>query len=127
MTSVHIRINHEESVYLKKELLSSEVNTLKIIKLVKSYQILRTKEIKLKQIFNKDMNDTLENIRRIEKDLPKTESTHIKIKEDIELEKIKKDSKSKKQEKIKLSKEQKESNELESQLREIQERLQSLG
>lgn len=124
MTSVHIRVSNEESVFLKKGILSSEINALKIIKIIKKYQLLKSKEEKLKLILNKNMNDVLANIRKMEKGFPSVKSTKLNLKEEKE---IKINSQEMKKGKIKISKEQKESNEIEMQLKEIQKKLQELS
>ena len=48
METRHIKLNYEEALNAKKNLLSAELNILRIIKRVKAYRILRKKELIMK-------------------------------------------------------------------------------
>ena len=48
METRHVRIDYEEALDAKKQLLSSEMNVLNIAKKIKAYRVLRKKELAAK-------------------------------------------------------------------------------
>jgi len=48
METRHVRINFEEALNAKKQMLASEMNILQIVKRLKQYQILRKRELATK-------------------------------------------------------------------------------
>ncbi len=95
---IHIKFEYDEAVNSKKDVLSSEVNFLRIIKNVKSYQQLRLKELRMKlQILRKikEIGLGIKNLQRsvpkinIPKRIQRQEFSEIEVKdygEDIEKE-----------------------------------------
>lgn len=112
--SVYLRLENQEARSSKKDILSTEISLLNIIKSIKNYKELREEEFVLRaQIYKliKEMNLT---IRKTRSSFP-----FIKLPEKQKIEEIK----VKERKKI----ERKEDSDLEFQLREIQERLRQMG
>jgi len=112
---VHVKLDYEEAIRAKKDLLSSERDFLRLLKIMKRYSLLRTEELNTKIKIQNRIKTLKINLGRLTKILPKVILPGILKKEDIIEEKI---SKIKKEEKDK---------DLESQLMDIQERLKQLG
>ena len=109
---IHIKLEYEDAIQSKKNILSLEMGLLKIIQTIKEYHELRSKEFELKIKLYRHIKTLLTEIRRLQKNLPK-----------LEIPKILKKPETK--EIIPKEKHYEES--IESQLREIQEKLNSLG
>lgn len=112
---VHVKLDYEEAIRAKKDLLSSERDFLRLLKTMKRYSLLRTEELTIKLKIQNKMRDLKMNLGRLDRFLPKVILPGILKKNEIVEEKI---SKTKKEEKDK---------DLESQLIEIQERLRKLS
>jgi len=109
MESIHIRLEHNEALYGKRELLSSEANILKILNALKCYKSLRRKELILKNKLKREINATAKEIMKIEESFPQeAEDFHMKRKHP------------------KKKKTAKRSSSIEKQLKEIQEKLSRL-
>ena len=68
---VHIKIHQNEAIDIKKEMLSSEMDLLKLIRIIRKYKIMRLREIKIKEKLKNNMNSSINNINKLEKMLPK--------------------------------------------------------
>lgn len=108
---LHIRLNSDELINSKKEILSTEEDLIRILQTLKKYQLLRANELKLKTRFLKKLKETKTEIKKLEEILPMPKIP--KILKGIESEK----------EKFNIS--PKKDN-LESQLDEIQRKLREL-
>ena len=106
---IHVKFEYEEALQSKKEVLSSEMTLLKIVKIIKEYRSLRLEELKLKLKLHRRMKETITNMRKLQIILPKLEM----LKKDEDLEKV---------DKIKKA----QYDGLEYQLQEIQDKLKSL-
>jgi len=110
---IHVKLEYEDAVESKKDILSSEMDLLKIIQTIKRYRELRTQEFKLKIKLYRQIKTLLTEIRRLQKDLPKLEVPKIlkepQIKKTIPKKEIIIDDN------------------IESQLKEIQDKLNSLS
>jgi hypothetical protein len=113
---IHIRLNYFEAKKGKTDLLSSEVNLLKIIQAINRYKKLRIKELENKEKIKNKLKQTNSNIKKLQKLLPK-----YKIPKILE-ESMKKEVRPEKKKEIKIE----SKNTLESQVREIQEKLKVL-
>ena len=107
---LHVKLEHEEALEGKKDLLSSQLNILEILKRVKNYRIQRKRELilkgKLKKLFsslNSEINQALEFF-------PKEETQ-----EDIKVERDKKKKETSRQKNI------------ESELQDIKDKLTKLS
>ncbi len=115
---VYLRLMYNESLGSKKALLSSEILLLNIIKIMKRYNALRMEEFMVK-------TEMYKAIRQLESLMKKTKSSFpfLKIPENIQREKIAKMKKN-----VEKTMPRKILDEdLESQLRDIQEKLRSIG
>ena len=110
---IHVKIEYEEALQSKKNVLSSEMDLLKIAKIMKEYRFLRLKELKLKSRLHTKIKGMITNIRKLQATLPKLEIPEI----------LKEDKSFKKADKIKKT----QNDELEYQLQEIQDKLKSLA
>ena len=70
---IHIKINSNELISNKKEILSLELELIKTLRTMKLYKELRLKEMELKFIFLRKLNMTKNLIKRLEKTLPVSE------------------------------------------------------
>ncbi len=74
---IHIRLNSDELINSKKEILSTEADLIKILQITKKYSLLRTNELKLKARFLKKLKETKIEIKKLEEILPKPEIPKI--------------------------------------------------
>ena len=116
--AIHIKLEYNEALQSKKDVLNSELGLLKIAKAMKKYQILRSDELKTKLRLHRKLKELKTNITKLQQVLPK-----VKIPEILE------GKREKEEEKIIKPKIEKRAhdNSLELQLQEIQERLKQLG
>lgn len=115
---IHIKLEQGEAMQRKKEVLSSEIELLKTISSMKRYQLLRSQELALKISLYKKIKIVLANIRKLEKTLPK-----------MKIPAILKHHEEKQAPTIKTPRKERKiySNDIEAQLKEIQDRLKELG
>ncbi|MDP1728582.1 MAG: hypothetical protein Q8L27_00070 [archaeon] len=73
--SLHIRIEYEEAIAVKKDILLSEQDLLETINYTRNYNILRKQELILKEKLKKELEALNTLVHEIEKNLPK-ESLH---------------------------------------------------
>lgn len=117
---MHVRLEHDEAIKSKRNLLLIEMGTLKAIQGIRNYKHLRTQELKEKTRLIKKLKDTLADLRKMHRILPK-----IKINK-INESKKPLNQKETKKEKQQRKKEQKYTLTLEQELQEIQRKLKSL-
>ena len=117
LTPIHIKLEYEESLKSKIDLLSYQKNLLKSLKFMNQYYSLRFDELQTKTKLHKKIKETLIEINKIEGILPKANMPKILKKEDEEEYQF-----AKKQQKRK----EKYDEDIESQLAEIQEKLRRL-
>jgi len=109
---IHVRIEPEEALDSKKAILSSQMSLLIILKIIKKYKLLRIEELKTKEDLHKKIKETNTEIGKLQLTLPK-----LKIPELLHKEKeVKKTNK-----KIIAN------DDLEFQLQEIQNKLNTLA
>lgn len=107
---VYISVDYSEALNSKKEVLSSEIILLNVVKSIKNYKMLRRKESLLKQkIYNL------------------IKETDLKIKETLSLLPAVKLPKKKEEETVLEREYHRNSDDIELQLKEIQEKLNQLG
>lgn len=118
---IHIKFEYKEALETKENLLMSEQNLLKTSRNIKNYKILRLEELKTKAKLHKTIKEALLEISKLDKNLPKIKTPEIlkhHFNEEVEEAPLK--------EKIKSSKVFNEEENIESQIREIQEKLRQL-
>jgi len=118
---IHIKLEHNEALESKKDILNSEIGLLNIVKSIKRFQDLRSEELKTKIKANKKLKELKTNIGKLQQTLPK-----IKIPEILE-EKREDEEDDKEEMKKPKIKEKIYDSSLENQLQEIQEKLRQLG
>ena len=75
---IHVRLNYNEMVLSKKEILSTEANLIRILQILKKYNLLRKKELVLKSRFLRRLKETKSKIKKLEQTLPNLEIPEIK-------------------------------------------------
>lgn len=112
---VHLKLEHNEAVEGKRTLLSSEINLLQLLKIIKKYQLLRNQELNKKIEMQKKIKEIRASLELVTRLIPNP---------DIPKEMQKKDKKD-------ITKKTKTSGEkdltpLEEELKEIQRKLKEL-
>jgi len=116
---IHIKLEQGEAIQRKKDILSSEIGLLKTISSIRRYQLLRSQELNLKLILYKKIKIVLTNIRKLKKTLPQ-----------MKIPAILKRSEGKKEALITtpiIKRREIAPNDIEAQLKEIQDKLKELG
>jgi len=111
---IHIRLDYEEAIQSKKDLLSAERDFIRMIKTMKRYNLLRRGELNTKLRLQNKMKSLKTDLGRLNEIFPKIKIPGILKKDNFE------------EKPLRIKKEGK-NGDLESQLREIQERLRRLG
>ena len=86
METRHIKFDYEQALNAKKELLSSQLNLLHILKKLKSYKAIRRKELLARSKLKTQFHIIKTNINLIQSTFPEHQSEGIKIKNKIEKE-----------------------------------------
>ncbi|MBT4375910.1 hypothetical protein HOD29_00860 [archaeon] len=79
---IHIKLQYEEAVETKKDILSSEINLLNLIKIIRKYKDLRKKELENKIKIQRKVKQLKANINKLQKTLPKLKIPNIIKKEE---------------------------------------------
>ncbi len=120
---IHIKLNHSEAVNGKVDVLSTQMNLIKMLKILKIFHKLRSEELKTKSKVQKKLKEVEGNIHKLENLLPKIHIPKIlqhgseEVREEVS-EKVKSLVKSKEKEPYDRN--------LEIQLKEIQDKLRKL-
>ena len=118
---IHIKLDYGEALQAKKDILFSEMDLLKTLKIIRKYHELRQQELELKQKFRRRVKEIETAIKKTETLLPKVKMPEI-LKKEEPLEFIKPTKTERAQEKKKKT----YSDEIEDQLEEIKNKLKSL-
>ena len=116
---IHVKFGHEEARQSQKGVLSLEMDLLKTLKVIKKYHPLRSEELKTKLKLHRKIKEVITNMGRLQTTLPKLKIPEILKREHEEDKKLH-------EPKIKEIKKEKYDEGLESQLQEIQDRLNKL-
>ncbi len=120
---IHVKLEYEEAIQSKRDLLSSERDIIKLLKTIKRYHLLRKKELDVKLNICRRIKELKSNLTRLNQTLPK-----IKVPEILKREEhIMEISSTNKKEFYDRDLEPQYDRDLESQLQEIQDRLRRLG
>jgi len=116
---VHFKLGYHEALESKRDLLSSEISFLNLMKIIKRYTALRLEELRIK-------SEIYTAIRELDSSIKKTKSVFpfLKIPERVRRKEI---VKREIVEKIKPIREVVVDEDLESQLKNIQDKLKSIG
>lgn len=120
---IHIKLDYQEAVNSKRDVLSSQMAILRILQTIKKYHALRMEELNLKLKLYKKIKELKINIEQLQKTLPALKIPEILNHKEILLE----DHHEEVEKKIQKVKESQKDNSIEAQLQEIQNRLNSLA
>lgn len=115
-SSEFVRINNSEVGYSKKHLLNSELELLNLIKSFRVFRELRKEEFVLKVTLKNKIAEALDNLKELEKKLPKTHyKPEKKVKKVEEVKEVKEVVEQKKKKRT-----------LEDEIEEVRRKLQGL-
>lgn len=120
---VHIKVDYEEAIQSKRDLLTTERDFLNIIRRIKRYNVLRSEELNNKIKIQNKLKELNSNLNKINQIFPKIKLPDILKKKEI----IKKNEEEEEKQEIAKAKEENKGDDLENQLMEIQEKLRRLG
>lgn len=106
-SQIYVQLGYETSLNSKKNVLSSEISLLNLIKIIKRYNSLRLEELKIKSKINKSVKELEAKTKAVQLSFPFLKIPQVEINSSLRERKIKENF---------------EEN-LESQLREIKEKL----
>ena len=109
---IHVKLEYGEALQSKRDTLSSEMNLLRIAKMIKKYRLLRLEELKIKLKLHRKIKEIITNIKKIQTTLPILKIPEI----------LKKDKEIEEPDKLPIKEKQYDES-LESQLQEIQDKL----
>ena len=89
-STVHIKLEQPEAIEIKRDVLNSEMDLIKIIRIVRKYKILRMRELRLKEKLRKNMSTSVTNIKKLQIMLPKGRIPKIDHGEEEEKDVLKK-------------------------------------
>lgn len=113
----YVKLEGEEGIIAKTDLLSTQMNLLRLLKAIKGYHTARLKELKAKSALLTGIKEVNQNVKKIQLNIPKLTTYKFIEKETKPEIKL-----SRKEETMKTS----EDRSLERELREIQEKLNAL-
>ncbi len=112
---VYVKLEYNEALQSKKDILASQVGLLKTIQAIRNYRVLRLEELRMKTKIYKKIKELISNIKKIKTTLPAIKIHQLK----------------KTEEEKNLGKKIKEAHEkddgLEIQLQDIQSKLRDIG
>ncbi len=80
---IHIKLNYQEAIKSKKDILETQRNLIQLLRTVKRFHLIRIEELKFKLMLLKRIKETKTNISKLNKTLPKIKIPDI-IKENVE-------------------------------------------
>ena len=116
---IHIKLDYGEVLQSKKDILYTEMDLLRILKIIKKYRASRIKELELKLEIHSTLKEIKRGINYIETIFPKIKVPKI-LSPKEEIKQIKNPLK-------KIEKKKEYGEEIEFQLKEIQDRLKNLS
>jgi len=81
---IHIKLEYNEAVQSKKDILSSEMSLLRIMKRIRQYQFLRLNELKIKTNLQKKVRAVKRDIKSMQLILPQIKMPAILQKNKVE-------------------------------------------
>jgi len=123
---IHLRLDYGEAIFLRKDVLTSEMELILILKSMNKYIGLRKQEVSLKVKFYQILKKLSGNVKKMEKTLPQLEIPKILKNSQKQKEVFEKKLESLPEIKP-LSKKSRADDALEQQLLEIQRKIQSLS
>jgi len=89
MENIHIKLESDEAIHSKRDILSAEINLLNIAKKIEDYRNLRKKELLRKITLKTKIKETIEEMKKLKEQLPRTKIPKIE-EEFVSLEKTSK-------------------------------------
>jgi len=74
---IHVKFEYEEACQSKKDILSLEMNLLKILRAIKKYHPLRSEELKTKSKLHRKIKEVITNIGKLQTILPRLKIPEI--------------------------------------------------
>jgi hypothetical protein len=74
---IHIKLEYEEAIQSRRDILSSEMNLIEIMKCVQRFGLLRKEELIYKIKLQKKMKELMINIKQLQEMLPKVKIPEI--------------------------------------------------
>ena len=124
---IHVKIDYMDAVQSKKDLLASEREFIRVLRIIKKYSLLRKEELTLRLKMQSKIKTLKINLGRLGEILPRVKIPTILKRDEIEEEKAEFSPGIFQRLRILIEQEEPKDKDLESQLREIQERLRKLG
>lgn len=133
---IHIKLDTNEALRSKRDVLETEADLIKIAQAIRNYKELRLKELEYKILLQAKVKELHSNLRKTKSILPKPQIPKIlkKHEDEIHSQEViskapshKKETKNKKGKKVVKKKPVVPKDDLESQLQEIQSKLNKLG
>ena len=115
---IHVKFEYEEALEARKEILSAQMRLVRLLKVIKKYKFLRLNELELKRRLKVKLSEEVKNIKTLQNELPPLKAT--------EMPKMEKDEESELEKQVESVKIKRYETDLESQIQEIQDRLNSL-
>ena len=121
---IHVKFEYDEAVEAKKEILKSQIEVLRVLKVIKNYHKLRSQELNNKLKLHRKIKLLITHINKLKTTLPKIKIPEILYNEhdESELKEISKKPKLKKKIKERIY-----DNEIDRELADIQAKLKELG
>lgn len=130
---IHVKLDYEEARESKRDMLSLELDLVKIMRAMKKYRFLRSEELKLKKKLKIQISEFIKEVRKLRVELPKLEIPHIlkdhyEEDEDVTISKhVIEDDSMKELKRLEKKMDKNYEDDLEKELREIKERLKEMG
>ena len=122
---IHVKLDYTEAVQAKKHVLSSQIETLRVLNHLKRYHALRTEELKTKLKLHRKIKELLTHMKKLQITLPKIKVPEVLKHEDQHQEKPKDKKQIKQITRIIIPKPKDKT--IDSELADIQRRLRELG
>ncbi len=74
MKNLHVRLEYNEAVFGKKDILSSEINLLELLRRLRNYKVSRKRELILKARLKRELFELKSRVHAIEGFFPSEES-----------------------------------------------------
>lgn len=113
---IHVKLEFEEALQSKKDILSTQKDLIELLQSIKNYSAIRKEELNLKIKIHKKIKELKSNLSKLNQTVPKIKIPEI----------LKKDEETEEKPKLKIKTDYHDKD-LESQLEEIQRRLRSLS
>ncbi|MCH8945523.1 MAG: hypothetical protein IIA85_01215 [Nanoarchaeota archaeon] len=120
---IHLKFNYDEALNSKRDILYSQRSLITITKIINNYLSLKSQELSIKLDLRKKLKETATHIKKLQKLIPDVKIPKILRKDEYERDEDKKEEFRKP---INKKEHPVYDNNIESQLQEIQEKLQNL-